>query len=497
MTNIAADLDEQTLDAERLDVRSGANESEPAAALAPEACPDKGGGQGQTAETQPEAGSYRQMLALLGLRPWLVAALVVVSLPAALCESAVLVVVAATAGALVTRTHTVSMTVGPVHLSSSIGHLLLLGAIIAFARIALAVPVSYLPARILADAQARLRNRLFSAFIRASWTVKSGEQEGQLQEVVTSQVLQATNVVGYILSLVVTTATLVVLIGSALLIGLVPALVVMGSGVALFALLRPLGGFGSRRARTLSAMQVDYANAVGEATRLAEEAQVFGAGRAQEIQHGHLVESVRRQFQVTSFLLGVVPGTYYGMVLLLLIGGLSVVAATGAGQLVSLGAVILLLVRAANLGQQWQGYYQGIRQSGPFLERLRETEERYRSAAISRGYGQVTRVPSVTFDHVSYSYTPARPVLRDMSFHVEAGEAVGIVGPTGAGKSTLVQILLGLRDPTSGRYLVNGEPAQTISEQGLARAFAYVSQEPRLLHATVAENIAFFRNLDR
>ena len=80
---------------------------------------------------------------------------------------------------------------------------------------------------------------------------------------------------------------------------------------------------------------------------------------------------------------------------------------------------------------------------------------------------------------------------------MEAGEAIGIVGPTGAGKSTLVQILLGLRDPTSGRYLVDGEPVQSISEPELARAFAYVSQEPRLLHATVAENIAFFRDLDR
>ena len=247
----------------------------------------------------------------------------------------------------------------------------------------------------------------------------------------------------------------------------------------------------------MSASQVDYANSVGEATRLAEETQVFGAGRVQEIRHSHLVENVRRRYQVTTFLLSLVPITYYGMVLLLLIGGLGLIEATGAGRLVSLGAAILLLVRAANYGQQLQGYYQGLRQSAPFLERLGETEKRYRSAAVSRGHRQVARVPSITFDSVSYSYTPARPVLRDLSFHVEAGEAIGIVGPTGAGKSTLVQILLGLRDPTSGRYLIDGEPAQTISEPGLTEAFAYVSQEPRVLQATVAENIAFFRDLNR
>jgi ATP-binding cassette subfamily B protein len=493
VTDPGADLDEQALGAKRPEVCSGTIGSEPS----PDARPEPGGDHGPMTETRSEIGPFRQALELLGLRPWLVIGLVAISVPTALCESAVLVVVADVAGVLVTRSHRVSMTIGPLHLSSSVSHLLVLGAILAAVRIALAVPVSYLPARIIADAQARLRERLFSTFIRASWTLKSREQEGQLQELLTSQVLQATSIVGYVLSLVVTTATLVVLVASALLIGLVPALVVLGSGVALFALLRPLGGLGSRRARMLSAAQVDYANAVGEATRLAEEVQVFGAGRAQEIQHGHLVESVQRRAQVTSFILGVVPGVYYGMVLLLLIGGLSLIVATGAGRLVSLGAAILLLVRAANYGQQWQGYYQGIRQSGPFLERLAATEEGYRSAAISRGQGGVTRVPSVTFDRVSYSYTAARPVLRDLSFYVEAGEAIGIVGPTGAGKSTLVQILLGLRDPTSGRYLVDGEPALTISDQGLAQSFAYVSQEPRLIHATVAENIAFFRDIDR
>ncbi len=452
-------------------------------------------------DPQPDArrrtSSLRQAMSLLEGQRWLALALAAIAVPAGFCESAVLVLVAEVAGALVGRQGRVSVSAGPLRVSGSPGHVLTLAAILALVRIALQFPVAYLPARILADGQAQLRRRLFSAFTRAPWPIKSEEQEGQFQELVTSQVIQAMGIIGIGLQMVVTIASLVVLLVTALIIGLVPALVVLGAGVALFALLRPLGALGSRRATALSDAQVDYATAVGEATRLAEEAQVFGAGGALESRVGRLVEAIRRRSQVTSFLGGLVPGIYYGMVLLLLVGGLSLILASGAGRLVSLGAAILLLVRAANYGQQTQGAYQNWRQSAPFLARLGQTEQRYRRAAVPRGQRQLAMTPVLRFEHVSYSYVRDAPVLEDLSFEVRAGEAIGIVGPTGAGKSTLVQLILALREPTSGRYLVDGELAGTISESGLARAFAYVSQEPRLLHATVADNIDFFRGLDR
>jgi ABC-type multidrug transport system fused ATPase/permease subunit len=79
---------------------------------------------------------------------------------------------------------------------------------------------------------------------------------------------------------------------------------------------------------------------------------------------------------------------------------------------------------------------------------------------------------------------------------VARGEAVGIVGPSGAGKSTLIQILLQLRTPTVGHYLINGEPAEDFDPADWHRRVAYVPQEPRLIHATVAENIRYLRDLD-
>lgn len=103
---------------------------------------------------------------------------------------------------------------------------------------------------------------------------------------------------------------------------------------------------------------------------------------------------------------------------------------------------------------------------------------------------------TLTFENVSFAYQPGRPVLSDISFEIRGGEAVGVIGPSGAGKSTLVQLLLNLRAPDEGRYLINGALVQQFRQDDWQARVAYVPQEPRLVHASVAENIRYFRDLD-
>jgi ATP-binding cassette subfamily B protein len=131
----------------------------------------------------------------------------------------------------------------------------------------------------------------------------------------------------------------------------------------------------------------------------------------------------------------------------------------------------------------------------PFVKRVQETQEEYRESAVEEGGEPAPAIDTVSFQHVSFAYRPQTRVLSDIDFTVNAGEAIGIVGPSGAGKSTLVQLLLRLRPPSEGSYLINGLPAASIAHSDWNRLVSYVPQEPRLLHAPVAENIRFFRDL--
>jgi len=264
----------------------------------------------------------------------------------------------------------------------------------------------------------------------------------------------------------------------------------------MFAPLRPVRGMGKRRGRAFSEAQIEYAGGVAESIRLAEETQVFGTGEAQRNRIDGLVESARRLYYQTQILLRLASNISQSLVYLLIVGGLAALDAAGASHAGSLGAVVLILVRASSSGQTIQNSYQNVVQSLPFVERAQEAEWRYRESAPVRGAVGLAGVRSLVFKGVGYSYREGRPVLENIDFRVHSGEVIGIIGPSGAGKSTLVQLLLRLREPATGHYLVNNIPAHQIAQTDWQEHVAYVPQEPRLLHATVAENISYFRDIN-
>ena len=98
---------------------------------------------------------------------------------------------------------------------------------------------------------------------------------------------------------------------------------------------------------------------------------------------------------------------------------------------------------------------------------------------------------AITFEHVSFSYDSKTPVLKDISFSVEPGQMVGIVGPTGSGKSTLVSLIPRFRNLDGGRITIDGVDTADYTLHGLRTQIGFVLQNTVLLRGTIRENIAF------
>jgi subfamily B ATP-binding cassette protein MsbA len=99
----------------------------------------------------------------------------------------------------------------------------------------------------------------------------------------------------------------------------------------------------------------------------------------------------------------------------------------------------------------------------------------------------------IAFEQVAFAYDPKAPVLRDVSFTIAPGQSVGIVGPTGGGKSTVVSMIPRFYDPTGGRVRIDGVDIRDHRLQGLRGQIGFVLQDTVLFHGTVRENIAYGR----
>lgn len=98
---------------------------------------------------------------------------------------------------------------------------------------------------------------------------------------------------------------------------------------------------------------------------------------------------------------------------------------------------------------------------------------------------------SVELSHVDFSYVPTRPLLRDICVHAEPGQRFALVGPTGCGKTTLINLLLRFYDVDAGEIRVDGADTACIARDSLRRAFGMVLQESWLFEGTVHDNIAY------
>jgi ATP-binding cassette, subfamily B, bacterial len=165
---------------------------------------------------------------------------------------------------------------------------------------------------------------------------------------------------------------------------------------------------------------------------------------------------------------------------------------------ITLGELIIIMTYLAQLYGPLQAlsrHITGLQQSLVGIERayaLIDSEKDVREAEHPVPVRNLTGL--VVFDRVVFEYKPGEPVIRDLSFEIKPGQRVGIMGTTGSGKTTMLNLLARFYDPSSGSIVVDGRDIRDYRLSDYRSQFSIVLQEPVLFSTTIGENISYGRS---
>ena len=356
------------------------------------------------------------------------------------------------------------------------------------------LPIARITASLCRSILIRSRKRILSAYLRASWAHRSTHDEGWLQEYTMrysssteSVILQISTIIVMLWSIAAIALAAIILAGWAALAGAV--------GLALIALvLRPL----TRRIKSQSAVQAalnrQFSSTVAQTARVAPEIATFDVADAVARAGDEAARPVGDSLAQLRFLGKAIPMMFQYTALGVVVALLYMVYTLELGDLAVIGPLVVLLMRALFSTKQLQTAAQSILQTHPYVEGLEDEIAELNAHPMPHGTIALTGIGTVRLEHVNYAYVPGQPVLHDVSFEFSDGEALGIVGASGGGKSTLSQLLTGLRSPTSGRIMIGDVDLEDVTVQSWSRLMALVPQENSLIRASVADNIRFFRD---
>lgn len=338
-----------------------------------------------------------------------------------------------------------------------------------------------------------LRKQMARAFLDASWAIQQAQPAGTLQQVVVTFPNRASELLGTLTGAGGAALSLSALLAMAVFVDAQATLLVLAVLVALSLVLGPLRRRIVGRASTAVQHELVFANKVAEVGALGLEIQAFGTQGAVGDQLDKAIDQNALSQRSVRLLANALSPVYVSLAYAAVILALAAVTSFGTSNLDSVGAVMLVMLRSLGYGQMLQSGSSAASQMAPFLEQVRSTLSRFAERPPIWGSAVPAAVTPLEFQNVAFGYDPQRPVLRDFNLRLEHGEVLGVAGASGAGKSTFVQLLLGMRCPNDGAIVVAGTPLYDVDRTWWGERVGYVPQEAQLVTGSIAENIRFFR----
>ncbi|MBI5655057.1 ABC transporter ATP-binding protein [Candidatus Uhrbacteria bacterium] len=379
------------------------------------------------------------------------------------------------------------------HLEFSLASLLVLIVGLFVLRSITLVVSSLIKIQITTKYEKDIRVRLLKAFIKADWPFLIDQKLGHLETLLLTNVRNASLVLEHFCMVFVTVASLLVYLVVAFNISATITLLTMGVGAVVFIFFKPLLGGSKKFSYNIEIINKQIAHFLNESIYGLKTIKIMHVGATISKLGDKYFESLRKESVKIAMLRSVGDALLQpiGVIFICVLFAISYKAT--AFQIGSFAAVIYLVQRIFIFLQQALASMRAINEYSPYLTAiLRMEEDVAKSKEEDGGKDAFSFGRSLEFKNVSFGYQAEKLILDGVSFEVKKGETVGLIGPSGAGKTTVVDLCLRLFKPNEGVVAIDGKDVKTIKLEEWRDNIGYVSQDIFLMNDTIEANIRFY-----
>lgn len=352
---------------------------------------------------------------------------------------------------------------------------------------------SYISVKISADYENNLRKNLFTKTLEAKWPYLLKQKLGYLETILTVHAGQASTLLAKIGSMIIIMGSLFMYALVAINISFSITLIAFACGGLLLLVFK----------RWIYKIRAAASAMADAAERLAHyiNENIFGMKTVKSMSIEEKVSITGQnlfdyliKLKIRLYLLQDIPISFIQPISVIFI---SVIFAfyfkTSGFNFAALVAIVYLIQRIFQYIQQFQTAIQKIGEAAPYLKEVLDYENMLeKNAEKYTGKLSFKFNENLEFKNVGFSYNSEKAILNNINFAIKKGEMVGLVGPSGGGKTTIFDLVLRLFEPTGGEILLDGKNISDISIREWRKNIGYVSQDVFLMNDTVANNIRFY-----
>lgn len=352
---------------------------------------------------------------------------------------------------------------------------------------------NFIRIKISADYEEQTRKNLFSKMLEARWSFLLDQKLGHLDTILTTNIQNSGLLLQYLGNLIMVFSGLIMYAIVAINISLPITLMTLAFGFLLLIFFKPLLSMTKSVAREKEKLNKYSSHFINE--------NVLGLKTIKSLfVESQIMKEAQKNFRnlkeltIKSSIYGIFSDSLIQPIGMIFVCAIFAVAYKMPGfNFAALVAIIYLIQRMFTYVQQFQSSLNSMSWSAPYLEGVlryeKEAENNLEKNIDSRPFVFEDRLD---FKNIGFSYSSNRQILKDVNFSIKKGEMIGIIGGSGVGKTTIVDLILRFFDTQNGEILIDGINIKEISLANWRQNIGYVSQDVFIKNDTVYENIRFY-----